>query len=126
MTTVEMTIPATAAKHFEYVPPHPPTIHNLRQAGWRVEIRHFRRGESRHTTYASARKLRDDISGSEYELQPTGGYTKVELWEPHRRADHLPSAVGTARCSHKDAYCKKVGVQVALRRALASLKAENR
>lgn len=129
-TLTEMLIPESARRHYEPAIPTPPTPHNLRQAGWRVVIHHLRRGESRSTTYASARKISDKYLGlgedGGYEMQATGGFTKVELWEPHRRIDHLPSAVGTARCSQRDAYCKKVGVEVALRRALASLRAEVR
>lgn len=122
----ELTIPASARRHYEPAIPTPPTPHNLREAGWRVVIHHLRRGETRHTAYATARTMGDLMPDGDYEMQATGGYTKVELWEPHRRVDELPSAVGTARCSRRDAYCKKVGVEVAMRRALASLRAEVR
>ena len=86
----EMLIPpsATVHRHHEPAIPTPPTPHNLRQAGWRVVIHHLRRGETRHTLYATARSI--------------------------------------ARCSRRDAYCKKTGVGVALRRALASLQTDVR
>lgn len=73
------------------------TVKNLRQSGWKVRVLHHRIDDSR-------------ILG---EIFPKGGKTQVVIDSPV--GEHFE---GIAVCSDKDLYNKKMGVKIALGRAL--------
>ena len=73
------------------------TIHDLRKAGYKVRVLHFRNDH-------------DSILG---EFHPKGGRTVVQITTPDGQ-----NLEGRANCSKKERYNKRVGVQVALGRAL--------
>lgn len=77
------------------------TVQELRNAGYKVKVLHFR---------DRMFKNRMDTSMTGYE-SPKGGFTKVIIDSPE--GDHYE---GTAFCSKKDNYNKKLGVRIALGR----------
>lgn len=77
------------------------TIQELRNAGYKVKVLHFR---------DRIFKSRMDTSFTGYE-SPKGGFTKVIIDSPE--GDHYE---GEAYCSKKDNYNKKLGVRIALGR----------
>lgn len=89
-----------------------PTPAELIAAGWRVKIQHNR--------WYSPTKRRTLRKGATFKatLNHRGGYTYVHLWSPTSRKSEVPSLVGIAMCSDKDCYSKKVGVRLAIARAL--------
>lgn len=70
------------------------TVESLRKLGWKVRVRHFRREASS-------------------EINPRGGKTIVEITLPDGR-----TICGSARCSRKENFNKRLGVQIALGRAM--------
>lgn len=77
------------------------SIQELRNAGYKVRVLHFRDRIS---------KNRMDTSMTGYE-SPKGGFTKVIIDSPE--GNHYE---GEAHCSKKDNYNKKLGVRIALGR----------
>lgn len=77
------------------------TVQELRNAGYKVRVLHFR---------DRAFKNRMDTSFTGYE-SPKGGFTKVIIDSPE--GNHYE---GEAYCSKKDNYNKKLGVRIALGR----------
>jgi|688.fasta_scaffold278079_3 hypothetical protein len=75
------------------------TVHDLRKSGYKVRILHFR--------------VHDDRSLGE--VFPKGGETVVQITTPDGQ-----DLEGRAKCSNKERYNKRVGVQVAIGRALYS------
>ena len=73
------------------------TVKDLRQTGWKVMVLHHRVNDDR-------------VLGSVY---PKGGKTHVVIDSPV--GEHFE---GIAVCSDKDLYNKKMGVKIALGRAL--------
>lgn len=73
------------------------TVKNLRQTGWKVRVLHHRVDDNR-------------ILG---EIYPKGGKTVIILDSPS--GEHFE---GVAVCSDNDLYNKKIGVKIALGRAL--------
>lgn len=76
------------------------TIHDLRKAGYKVRVLHFRSVDCR-------------ILGA---YQAKGGETVVQITTP----DGI-NLEGRAKCSDKDLYNKRLGVKVAVGRALFGL-----
>lgn len=72
-------------------------VHDLRKAGYKVRVLHFRVHDDR-------------VLG---DVHPKGGETVIQITTP----DGM-NLEGRARCSEKELYNKRVGVQVALGRAL--------
>lgn len=79
------------------------TVEQLRKSGYRVGVYHTRRYDHRLIQ----------------PLLPNGGRTEVCVTTPHGL-----TVTGKARCSKEDTYVKKVGVQIALNRALEKLKVD--
>jgi hypothetical protein len=83
------------------------TIKQLRQSGFKARVMH-----TRNTVKVSKGfSIVDEISNF-------GGLTKIELTTP----DMEVTVVGEAVCSNKDMFNRRIGNEVALGRALASLK----
>lgn len=70
------------------------TVKSLRQSGYKVRVNH-------------QRKMQGE------ELSPFGGLTRIEITTPEGK-----DLAGEAKCSTKDNYNKKIGVSIALGRAL--------
>lgn len=73
-------------------------VHDLRKAGYKVRVLHCRKFSTRN------------LLG---EFDPKGGETVVQITTPDGQ-----DLEGRAKCSDKERYNKRVGVQVALGRAL--------
>ena len=73
------------------------TVKSLRQSGWKVRVLHHRIDDKR-------------ILG---EIYPKGGKTEIIIDSPC--GEHFE---GVAVCSSNDTYNKKMGVKIALGRAL--------
>lgn len=82
-------------------------VHELRKAGNVVRVFHHR----------LLQKDEEDERG--YSFSPRGGRTEV-LIKPINNPD-MPMIISHAFCSNKDNYNKKLGVQIALGRALKFL-----
>jgi len=80
------------------------TVENLRKMGYRVKVRHTR------PIY-----FNNEHGRAEFSIR--GGVTEVEVYD---FADQQ-AYVGIARCGKKDAYCRKLGVRIALGRALKTM-----
>lgn len=76
-----------------------PTIHQLRRAGWKVRVIH-------------------GITDEENILSDR--FTRIELTSPEQK-----DAVGTAFCSRKDQWNRKLGNRIALGRALKNYQSIN-
>lgn len=84
------------------------TVENLRKSGWKVRVLHYRSDES------CEGKIKSSHS-KERRVNPKGGKTVVILDSP--TGDHFE---GLAICSSDDLYNKKIGVKIAIGRALFS------
>jgi hypothetical protein len=74
------------------------TIYSLRKQGWKIRVYH-----TRNKTVS-------------FNISPRGGFTRIEATTPDGK-----TAVGTAICSDKDNFDRKVGNSIALGRALKAL-----
>lgn len=74
------------------------TVKQLRQSGYKVRVFHIRKKNA----------------GSPV---PRGGLTHIEITLPNGE-----NVVGEAKCAEIDNYNKKIGVQIALGRALKNVK----
>jgi hypothetical protein len=79
-----------------------PTVKQLRQSGYKVRVLHTR-------TYKLVKHL-DQISK---QLLAKGGTTTVEITTPDGK-----NLTGVAHCSNEDSYSKRLGVRIAVGRAL--------
>jgi hypothetical protein len=77
------------------------TVHSLRKLGCKVKVLHYREYESDLTCQLAAR----------------GGSTVVEVYLPKQHFGF----VGVAKCSPVDNYDRKIGVKIALGRALFAM-----
>lgn len=73
------------------------TVQNLRKDGYKVRVLHHRRDDNR-------------VLGG---VHPKGGMTVVQITTPDGR-----ELEGRAECSKKDLYNKKLGVRMAIGRAM--------
>ncbi len=94
------------------------TVKELRRQGCKVRINHLRyydryNGDPINKHTAELLKLGGDFK----KVKPRGGITKVEIDFPTG-----DSVVGEAVCSKEDNYDKKLGIQIALGRALKGTK----
>jgi hypothetical protein len=95
-------------------------INQLRDAGYKVRVHHLRK----------YRSISESLTRHQFEVQyqssyaawilPNGGSTVVELTTP----DGVEVS-GTAVCSEKDQYNRKLGLKIALGRAIAMEKSSN-
>jgi hypothetical protein len=82
------------------------TVESLRKSGWKVKVLHYRSEESCEGRISSSHSKESRIS-------PKGGKTVIVLDSP--AGEHFE---GVAACSSNDLYNKKIGVKIALGRAL--------
>ena len=88
------------------------TVHSLRKSGYKVHINHYRyidnpNEEHNLTSYFHIRneKWQDRV-------QVKGGLTTVEILDKDLKPLHMVEA----RCSKKDAFCRKVALDICLGR----------
>lgn len=81
------------------------TVENLRKMGFRVKVRHTR-GKYFDNVHQCA------------EFDPYGGLTEVEVYDFTTQQAYT----GEAKCSKKDHYNRKLGVRIALGRALKKMR----
>jgi hypothetical protein len=114
-----------------------PTIHELRQQGYKVRVTHVRKFHrfdprtGKKTQFfapfqsAKNKKRKSDAHPDSFEpseeffLSGKGGETIVEI----ATSDHKELAKGTAECSECDAYVKDYGVKKATAIALRNMEA---
>ena len=93
------------------------TIHQLRQKGFKVKVHHLRydsRSVKIHRKKAKPYPTKQFIeTGEQKFIFPRGGITTVEILCPDGQ-----TLAGESNCSLKDGFKKKVGVHMALGRAL--------
>ena len=80
------------------------TVHDLRKMGYKVKVWH-----DRHFVY--------DNVGRIYDYDCRGGMTEVEIYDHNTQCGYI----GLATCSNKDNYNRKIGVKIALGRALKKM-----
>ena len=80
------------------------SVHNLRKMGYKVKVWH-----DRNYTY--------DNYGRPLEFESRGGMTEVEVYDMNSQESYI----GLSTCSPKDNYCRKMGVKIALGRALKQM-----
>jgi hypothetical protein len=95
------------------------TVQGLRDSGYQVRVTHLRR----YNRYATDNTGQTYVVGSDFLgthdgadpkfALPTGGVTMVEVTTPEG-----VTYSGTAECADNDAYNKKIGVKIALGRAM--------
>ena len=107
-----------------------PTVAQLRQAGFRVEVTHYRRiSRPGDQALSEVKMLPPEVvkrprrwppspEEGPFDLNPRGGLTEVEVWAP----DPPGVALGRAECSKHDMYNRSRGVEIALGRALKELR----
>lgn len=83
-------------------------VESLRQNGFKVKVRHYRRNLEK---FMGGQRVVIDRTCQD--SLPTGGYTEVEVITPDGQVLN-----GFANCSVYDNYNKRIGVQIALGRAL--------
>lgn len=93
-------------------------IANLRAKGYLVNVRHLRAINYVHplplmTSYRAKREVMPETHLRPSMFSPRGGRTEVEIVR-----DGSIIAFGVTNCSPRDNYCKAVGLQIALGRAL--------
>lgn len=107
--------------------PQPPErfVETLRARGIKVRVQHFRWVQTFHgidlyrvSKYGRKQETKNLIPN--LPIYQNGGETHVSVQLPDGR-----EAKGVAVCSTADPYVKKLGVWIATKRALASLKNEN-
>ena len=82
-----------------------PTVKQLRQSGYKVRVLHARRHE-----------LVKRLGHVSKELCAKGGNTTVEITTPDGK-----NLTGVASCFNCDSYNKRLGVRIAIGRALSQL-----
>jgi hypothetical protein len=82
------------------------TVHQLRKLGYKVTVHHTRNEIEKNR-----------FCGMTYELDPRGGHTHIEVYDMAEQNSYI----GEALCSEKDNYDKKLGVRIALGRALKKM-----
>ena len=81
-------------------------VQGLRDSGFKVKVHHHRRNIANNKFgYTIGQSCKDSL--------PTGGYTTIEVTTPDNEVLN-----GRANCSTCDNYNKRIGVAIALGRAL--------
>lgn len=96
-------------------------IANLRTQGYLVNVRHLRAINYVHplplmTSYRAKHEVMPETHLRPSMFAPRGGRTEVEIVR-----EGSIVAFGATNCSPRDNYCKAVGLQIALGRALKEL-----
>jgi len=103
------------------------TIHELRKAGHKIKIQHFRHQELRHfpigkivnsklSILVEEREIRKQREG--YTMSGRGGKTTLTLQLPNNGL----TVTASATCSLADNFSHKFGTQLALERAFNKIK----
>ena len=90
------------------------TIAELRRAGFRIRVTHFRYINKRKKL--TQKEIRDQF-GSLRSVLARGGSTIIEVSDPNGK-----NGMGKAVCIKSDAFYRKTGIDIALSQALADLK----
>lgn len=97
-----------------------PTVKQLRQAGYKVRVMHYRHvsGEENpiSTYYIRLESKHDNLQA----VLPYGGITIVTIKLPID--DRFEEIVGIAECSRKEQFSYKTGLNIAIGRAIQSIK----
>ncbi len=80
-----------------------PTVKQLRQSGYKVRVLHTR-------NY----KLVEHLDNITKQVTAKGGTTTIEITTPDGK-----NLTGVAHCSNQDSYNKRLGVRIAIGRALS-------
>lgn len=92
-------------------------VSQLRNEGYKVRVRHVRKFKGPNGVGAASKR---EIAESGLVLADclvhNGGSTSVEITSPSNQ-----TVSATAECSEKDAFNRKIGLNIALGRALAQL-----
>lgn len=81
------------------------TVHDLRKMGYTVKVRHNRE-------YQSIRKM----NSTKFSVKPKSGSTEVNIYEDGNLVGN-----GYSKCCGIDNYNRKLGVKIALGRALKNM-----
>lgn len=90
------------------------TKQTLDERGVYVQVSHLRRA-SQHGTLKPKKRIRELRMAP----LPHGGQTVARVLD---KETNTLLAVGVAECSQRDQFCKRVGWQIAVGRALATIK----
>ena len=86
----------------------------LKEAGYKVTVSHQRRYEAVPSPHGWI-----PAAVQSHRIIPTGGITRVEIFWPDKPEEVL--ATGVAFCSNRDNYNRKLGLTIAIGRALKAL-----
>lgn len=89
-------------------------VNMLRRLGYSVRVTHYRK----YRSYKNGKVVVDLLPNYEADLKyalPRGGEVEVRI------LDSEQEYVGIARCNDSDAYNKKLGVQLAITRAIEQM-----
>ena len=97
------------------------TVHNLRKAGYKVRVIHYRYYKADSVVGSAillSKKELKEIApcDNRFILLPRGGKTAVEITTPSGA-----NTFGESICSRKDGFNRKLGLKIAINRALAKL-----
>ena len=95
------------------------TVQSLRAQGHKVYVTHLRRWVQPSILATVGEVADNNVAEQDYILQAKGGMTRVKVI----KNDH--EIVAYAHCSKKDVYNKKLGVKIALGRALKVMEKDN-
>lgn len=95
------------------------SVESLRQQGYKVRVTHMRyfgRNSFLKPVLWSMYEAKEELYNYTDLILSNGGLTKVEITIPESNK----TLVGISKCSIKDSYNKKLGVKIALGRALVN------
>lgn len=101
------------------------TIEELRRAGYRVTVNHYRYPKIANPSMShnQVKKLESQMDNAHFlqqsgaGLSPFGGETLIEVVTP----SGMISVAAISRCNIKDNFNKKMGIKIALNRILSQL-----
>ncbi len=91
-------------------------VEKLRQNNYLVRVTHYRDYESDIGIERLPKYQARDLAYDYTQPLPTGGYTMVEITDPDGT-----TVIGEAECSVKENFCRKLGLRIALSRAMFEL-----
>jgi len=86
------------------------TIKQLRREGWKVKVNHYRFVKEKESNIMWAPYKVRELGLT---FDPRGGSTIIEIESPDGRTSH-----GASLCSRNDNFNRRIGVRIALGRAL--------
>lgn len=94
------------------------TLAALRAKGYEVKVEHWRHYENDEgSTFFGHERNAANFGFEPRDLQPRGGATLVSIWHPEQEI----GGVGSANCAKADNFDRRLGLRMALGRALADL-----